>query len=214
MITTKFSYLMKLTTQLTLTALAVWLIALPGCSDSSTTEPTPDNVDTTTFAFSNVTTDSVVRWLYVSLDSMKVTDPDNPNWDVRLPYIYPDGRTRSLPVQLNSGTNGPGSVTGAVVSSRFESLTAVPAGTVLRTDDTANPVVSTALTGGPTNTLFVYDGGTRTIRCSPDRTLIVKTGAGKTFKFAVTSLYKDAAANPTMATPLGFYHFRIARLKQ
>lgn len=205
---------MKLTTRLTIAALAASLIALPGCSDSTPTEPTPENVDTTTFAFSNVQTDSIVQWLYLSLDSMKIADLNSPNWDVRLPYIFPDGRTRSIPVQLNSGTNGPGAVAGAVVSSRFESLTAVPAGTVLRTDDTSNPVVSTGLSGGPTNTLFVYDGATRTIRCSPDRTLIVKSGTGKLFKLAITSLYKDAAANPTMATPLGFYHFRIARLKQ
>jgi hypothetical protein len=60
----------------------------------------------------------------------------------------------------------------------------------------------------------VYDGATRTIRCSPDRVLIAKTGAGKLYKFSVTSLYKDAVTNPTMATPLGFYHFRIARLNQ
>lgn len=204
---------MKLTTRLTLIALAAWLIALPGCSES-TTEPTPDSVDTTTFAFANVTTDSVARWLYISLDSMKATVTASANWDVRMPYIYPDGRTRSIPVQLNSGTNGSGTVAGIVVSSRFESLTAIPAGAVLRTDDTANPVVSTALSAGPTNTLFVYDGATRTIRCSPDRTLVVRSGTGKLFKFAVTSLYKDAVANPTMATPLGFYHFRIARLKQ
>jgi hypothetical protein len=204
---------MKITTRLTLLALAACLIALPGCSDS-TTEPTPENVDTTTFVFSNVTTDSVARWLYISLDSMKVVSPGSTNWDVRMPYIYPDGRTRSIPVQINSGTNGPGSVTGVVVASRFESLTAVPAGAVLRSDDTANPVVSTALSSGPTNTLFVYDGATRTIRCSPDRVLIAKTGAGKLYKFSVTSLYKDAVTNPTMATPLGFYHFRIARLNQ
>jgi hypothetical protein len=44
--------------------------------------------------------------------------------------------------------------------------------------------------------------------------LIAKTGAGKLYKFSVTSLYKDAETNPTMATPLGFYHFRIARLNQ
>ncbi|MBU3678844.1 MAG: hypothetical protein FGM32_04455 [Candidatus Kapabacteria bacterium] len=204
---------MKITTTLFVAALFASLVVLPSCSDS-TTEPPPDPTDTTTFAFSNVQTDSVVKWLYISLDSMKVADLGSSNWDVRMPYIYPDGRTRSIPVQLNSGTNGPGTTTGAVVSSRFESLAAMPAGTVLRSDDTANPVVSTALSGGPTNTMFVYDAPTRTIRCSPDRTLIVKTGSGKLFKFAVTSLYKDAVSNPTMMTPLGFYHFRIARLPQ
>lgn len=204
---------MKLTTTVFFVALFVALVVLPSCSDS-TTEPTPDATDTTTYSFSNVQTDSVVKWLYISLDSMKVVNPGSTNWDVRMPYIYPDGRTRSIPVQLNSGTNGPGSAAGAVVASRFESLMALPAGTVLRSDDTANPVVSTALSGGPTNTMFVYDAPTRTIRCSPDRTLIVKTATGKLFKFAVTSLYKDAVTNPTMSTPLGFYHFRIARLPQ
>lgn len=204
---------MKLTTALSAVALFASLVVLPSCSDS-TIEPPPDPTDTTTTSFSNVQTDSVTKWLYISLDSVKVVSPSSTNWDVRMPYIYPDGRTRSIPVQLNSGTNGAGSTIGAVVSSRFESLTAMPAGTVLRSDDTANPVVSTALVGGPTNTMFVYDAPTRTIRCSPDRTLIVKSGSGKLFKFAVTSLYKDAVSNPTMTTPLGFYHFRIARLPQ
>lgn len=204
---------MKLTTPFFVAALLAVFLVLPSCSDS-TTQPTPEVTDTTTYSFSNVQTDSMAKWLYISLDSAKVVDPGSSIWDVRMPYIYPDGRTRSIPVQLNSGTNGPGSATGAVVASRFESLMAVPAGTVLRSDDTANPVVSTALSGGPVNTMFVYDGPTRTIRCSPDRTLIVKTATGKLFKFAVTSLYKDAVANPTMATPLGFYHFRIARLPQ
>lgn len=204
---------MKLTTTLFAAALFASLVVLPSCSDS-TTEPTPDTTDTTTTSFSNVQTDSIAKWLYISLDSAKVVSPGSANWDIRMPYIYPDGRTRSIPVQLNSGTNGSGSTTGAVVSSRFESLTALPAGTVLRSDDTANPVVSTALASGPTNSMFVYDAPTRTIRCSPDRTLVVKSGSGKLFKFAVTSLYKDAASNPTMMTPLGFYHFRIARLPQ
>lgn len=204
---------MKLTTSLFVAAVFVSLIILPSCSDS-TTEPTPGTTDTTTKFFSNVQTDSVAKWLYISLDSVKVVSPGSTNWDVRMPYIYPDGRTRSIPVQLNSGTNGPGTATGAIISSRFESLITMPAGTMLRSDDTANPVVSTALTGGPTNTMFVYDGSTRTIRCSPDRTLIVKSGSGKLFKFAVTSLYKDAVSNPNMMTPLGFYHFRIARLPQ
>ena len=207
--------MMKLTTTLALvTALFIGLVSLPGCSDS-TTEPTPDTTDTTTVVFSNVQTDSNAKWLYISLDSVKVVSPNAENWDIRMPYIYPDGRTRSIPVQLNSGTNGPGTTTGVVFPIRFESLTSMPAGAVLRSDDTANPVVSTALTGGPSNTMFVYDAPTRTIRCSPDRTLIVwKTGAGKLFKFAVTSLYKDAVSNPTMSTPLGYYHFRIARIPQ
>lgn len=204
---------MKFSSTLLLASLFLALVVLPSCSDSTTT-PTPDATDTTTYSFSNVQTDSVVKWLYISLDSMKVVSSGSTNWDVRMPYIYPDGRTRSIPVQLNSGTNGSGSTVGAVVASRFESLTAMPAGTVLRSDDTANPVVSTALTGGPSNTMFVYDGPTRTIRCSPDRVLIAKSASGALYKFAVTSLYKDAVTNPTMATPLGFYHFRIARLPQ
>lgn len=201
---------MKTTLQIIVILGVALLAALTTSCDSTPTEP-PTPVDTTSFRFSNVQTDSIVKWLYVSLDSMKVVDTDSSPWDIRLPYIYCCGRTKAIPIQLNSGTNGRGNATGAVVSARFETVTGIPSGVTLRTDDTTRPVVPLAVLGG--DSFFVYDISTHTLRPSPDKTLLVKSLGGALFKFSVTSIYKDAEPNPTLDTPIGFYHFRIAKLK-
>lgn len=209
---TFFERRMKITTRFVLLfAMSLGLLVLPACSDS-TTEPTPDAVDTTTFAYQDVRPDSVTGWLYYSLDSMKIVSPGSASWDIRLPYIFCCGRSRSIPVQLNSGSNGPGTTAGAMVSGRYETITAMPAGVTLRTDDTLAPVVPTAV-AGPT-AVFVYDAPSRTLRPSPDKTLIVRSGSGKLFKFGIVSIYQNANSNPTLDTPIGFYHFRVARLNQ
>ncbi|MBU3699619.1 MAG: hypothetical protein FGM33_06350 [Candidatus Kapabacteria bacterium] len=199
-------------TKTTLGALSLLLagMILTSCGSEPTT-PEPPFVSTTRL-FSNVTTDSVTKWTYVSLDSMKVVEPGSANWDVRLPYIYCCGRTKAIPIQLNSGTNGNGSVVGAVVPGRFETITGIPAGVTLRTDDTTRPVVALPVLGG--EAFFIYDIASHTLRPSPDKTLLVKSLTGKLYKFSVTSIYKDAATNPTQETPIGFYHFRVANLTQ
>ncbi|MEY3385230.1 MAG: hypothetical protein RIR53_41 [Bacteroidota bacterium] len=191
-------------------AVALGAIALTSCSSESTTPEPP--VVSTTRLFSNVQSDSVVKWTYFSLDSMKVVDPGATTWDIRLPYIYCCGRTKSIPIQLNSGTNGTGSVLGSVVSGRFETVTGIPAGVTLRSDDTTRPVVPLAVLGP--DAFFIYDIATHTLRPSPDKTLLVKSLSGKLYKFSVTSIYKDAITSPTLDTPIGFYHFRVANLTQ
>lgn len=201
---------MKTTLRLFLILGAAITAALSTSCDSTPSEPSKP-VDTTSFRFSNVQTDSIVKWLYVSLDSMKVVDSEDSPWDVRLPYIYCCGRTKAIPIQLNSGTNGKGTVTGAVVTARFETVTGIPSGVTLRTDDTTRPVVPLAVLGG--DSFFVYDIRTHTLRPSPDKTLLVKSLGGALYKFSVTSIYKDAEPNPTLDTPISFYHFRIAKLK-
>ncbi len=200
---------MKTTLQIFMIIGIALLAALTASCDSTSTEPSAP-VDTTSFRFSNVQTDSIVKWLYVSLDSMKIVDPSSSAWDVRLPYIYCCGRTKSIPIQLNSGTNGRGNVTGAVVSGRFETVSKIPSGVVLRTDDTTRPVVPLAVLGP--DAFFIYDIASHTLRPSPDKTLIVRSRGGQLFKFSVTSIYKDAESNPTLDTPIGYYHFRIAKL--
>ncbi|HBB25385.1 MAG TPA: hypothetical protein DCZ59_03885 [Bacteroidetes bacterium] len=201
---------MKMTLRFFVILWVAVIAALSASCDSTPSEPSTP-VDTTSVRFSNVQTDSIVKWLYISLDSMKVVDTDASPWDIRLPYIYCCGRTKAIPIQLNSGTNGKGTVAGAVVTARFETVSGIPSGVTLRTDDTTRPVVPLAVLGG--DSFFVYDIRTHTLRPSPDKTLLVRSLGGALFKFSVTSIYKDAEPNPTLDTPISFYHFRIAKLK-
>jgi len=112
---------------------------------------------------------------------------------------------------LNSGTSGPGSTRGAMVSSRFENLRVIPVGIQLRSDDTARSarIVPPNVIGS--SVMFVYDIQTHTLRPSPDRCLVIQTSRGNMYKFQFMSIYQDAVSAPTLDTPLGFYHFRYQR---
>ena len=182
-----------------------------GCSSDPQGAPAIP-ADDVVVRFDNVRPDSLQGWAYLSLDSMRVVDPATSAWDLRLPYILCCGRSKSIPIQLNSGTNGRGSVTGVVVNGRFETVTGLPSGVSLRSDDTTKPVVPLVVLGG--EAFFIYDLSSHTLRPSPDKTLLVRSSGGGLFKVSVTSIYRDAESNPTLDTPIGFYHFRVAKLKQ
>lgn len=184
------------------------------CSACDTTSPTNvTSVDTTVFNILNARADSAAGWLYYSFDRGQVVPLDSvtpSSWDIRMPYIECCGKTKSIPVQLNSGPNGTSNIQGAVITARFDNVSSVPSGTVLRVDDRDNPVVPLPVLGS--NVFFVYDISSHTLRPSPDKVLLVKTSSGKTWKFQITSIYKDAEPNPTQESPIGFYHFRSAQI--
>jgi hypothetical protein len=193
----------------------LFLLAILVASCESEQPTGPVTVDTTVVSFENVRPDSTIGWVYYSLESARVVPADSisaANWDIRMPYILCCGNTKAIPVQLNSGSNGTGGVQGAVVTARFENLSVMPSGTVLRLDDRDNPVVPLPVLGS--NIFFVYDIASHTLRPSPDKVLIVRTSSGKLWKFQITSIYKDAETNPTQDTPIGFYHFRSAQIAQ
>jgi hypothetical protein len=182
------------------------------CGGDPTT--TPDiTVDSTVTVRENIRPDSTEGWLYYSLESgdlVSAEQAETQAWDIRLPYIQCCGKTKAIPIQLNSGPNGLGSVKGAVVSGRFESISKVPYGMALREDDTVNPVVPLSVLGS--NVFFVYDIATHTLRTSADKVIILETSSGRVWKFQITSIYKDAIANPNQESPIGFYHFRSAQI--
>lgn len=185
-------------------------IVLAGCPNSTTSPTTSQAVER-----KNLRPDSTVGWLYYALegDSMVPSNQASTDtWDIRMAYLLCCGQTKQIDVFLNSGSAGIGSTKGAMVSSRFENLTAVPAGVTLVADDTsaANRIVPVSVIGG--DVMFVYDLSTHTINPSPDKCLVISTRKGNTFKFQFTSIYQDAPSSPTVLTPLGYYHFRYQKL--
>jgi len=188
------------------------VFAIGGC-ETSTPPSSPPPIDTTVVSFQDVRADSAAGWLYYSCEKgalVPAGDSATTSWDVRLPYIQCCGKTKFIPVQLNSGPNGPGSVAGAIATGRFDNVASLPDGVVLRTDDATNPVVPLPVLGP--NIYFVYDIATHTLRPVPDKVLIIKSSSGKVYKFQITSIYKNAESNPTQETPIGFYHFRSAQI--
>lgn len=185
-------------------------LLIVSCGSGGVTNPDESAAKTV----SNVRADSSVGWVYYSLDGDSVVpsaQADTDHWDVRMAYLKCCGQTQQVDVLLNSGTSGPGSTRGAMVSSRFENLRVVPVGIQLRSDDTARSarIVPPNVIGS--SVMFVYDIQTHTLRPSPDRCLVIQTSRGNMYKFQFMSIYQDAVSAPTLDTPLGFYHFRYQR---
>ncbi len=142
-------------------------------------------------------------------------------WDIRLPYLYGGGKTRSIDIVLNSGTiniivldsgriNLIGKTKGKIIDTTFDLLQSAPSDDQLIVDDTANSkrIIPIAIDG---TGMFTYEPTSRTINPAPQKTLVLKTKSGKYVKFQVTSLYKGQPAPPTMMSELGHYSFRYAK---
>lgn len=187
------------------------VVFLAACADDATAPtPTPTGDVVTR---SNLRPDSTIGWLYYDLDGDSVVPSPSAAstaWDIRFAYLKTNGETRTIDILLNSGNVGPGSVQGAVVSGRFESVTTVPTA-LLRSDDTvvANRVMPNCVTCA--NAIFVYDRNSHTIGPSPDKVVAISTSTAE-YIFQVTNIYENAPATPNLMTPLGFYHFRYRRV--
>ena len=194
-----------------LVALTVLLLAAPGCTQDPVGPTVP--ADTTVVVRADLRADSTVGWLYYSIDGDSVVSPlvaGTSEWDIRMAYLRCCGNTRTITVQLNSGSAGPGATIGALVKSRFEQVTGMPAGVTLRSDDTLNPVISFVGANGA----WIYAGApNHTLAPSPDRCVVIETDKGRLVKFQFTSIYEGAPATPTQNSPIGFYHFRYANLR-
>jgi hypothetical protein len=150
--------------------------------------------------------------LYYSFDAdttIAASQANTDAWDIRLPHLNPS--SRAVDILLNSGNMNPnGKTIGIVVDSTFDLLTTAPADEMLRREDTtsANRIVSIDLFG---KGMFTYNSAQRTIIPNPQKTLVLKTRTGNYVKVQVVNLYKDAVANPTMFTPLGYYRLRYVK---
>lgn len=196
------------------TPLLVTVLALlvAGCSDESTA-PTPTPA-TSVVNKTNVRPDSVDAWLYYSLDGdsvVPVGQAATDRWDIRFAYLQGEGRTRTVDLQLNSGTVGAGDTRGFVDNRRFDDVTSIGATSAYMADDTAaaRRVIPNCV--ACPSAVFVYDPSKHTINAAPDRTVLIRSRGGAYYKFQVTSIYKDAVAMPDLFTPIGYYTFRYRR---
>lgn len=160
---------------------------------------------------SNLRPDSL-SVLYFSFDRDTLIPASRANtdeWDIQLPFL--SANSRAVDVLLNSGNvNSNGKTIGIVVDSTFDLVTTAPLDAQMRTEDTASArrIVSIDLFG---KGMFNYNSAQRTIIPNPQKTLILKTRTGNYVKVQFVNLYKDAVANPTMLTPLGYYRLRYVK---
>ncbi|MGE7774366.1 HmuY family protein [Chitinophaga sp. NPDC101104] len=169
--------------------------------------------------------------IYFSLEKEKAGSPKNlqsGDWDVAF------GGNANSAVSGNYGANedgntsagkgGPGKGGVLIIDKPFDQVTRVPDGAVFITASTGVGL-DTAGFFGTTTGWCVYDfsgtlratkgiGGNsaatqkHTVWARPDRTIIVRTASGNYAKLKITSMYKDAPAEPETATARPFFHFQ------
>ena len=191
-------------------------IALSSCTDDNTTTNPPITADTLiSNTIIGVQPDTMVsKYAYFSFDNDSIVSPTLANtdaWDIRLPYLYGGGKTRSIDIQINSGlVNSVGRTMGILADTTYDFLTTAPADALLKAEDTSKTtrIIPIALDG---TSMFMYNPQAFTINPVPQKTLVVKTKAGKYVKFQVLSLYKGQPATPTMYSELGYYSFRYVK---
>lgn len=194
---------------------AIIALTLVSCTDDDNVV-TPGGGDTvTTKTILGKVPDTLIsKFLYFSFEAdsfIPASQAETDAWDIRLPYLFGGGKTRSIDIVLNSGTiNVLGKTKGKIIDTTFDLLQSAPSDDQLIVDDTANSkrVIPIAIDG---TGMFTYEPTSRTINPAPQKTLVVKTKSGKYVKFQVTSLYKGQPAPPTMMSELGHYSFRYAK---
>jgi hypothetical protein len=193
-----------------------FFLALLSCVPilASCTAPNPTSGTGTTLTpriVSNIRPDSL-SVIYFSFDrdtTVPISRANTDEWDIQLPFL--NQNSRAVDVLLNSGNVNPnGKTIGTVVDSTFDLVTTAPPDAQLRTEDTTSSrrVVSIDLFG---KGMFNYNSAQRTITPNPQKTLILKTRSGNYVKVQFVNLYKDAIANPTMFSPLGYYRLRYVK---
>jgi hypothetical protein len=194
---------------------AIIALTLVSCTDEDTAVNVGTGDTLITKTILGVQPDTMIsNYLYYSFDVdsfIPVSQAQTDNWDIRLPFLYGGGKTRSIDIVLNSGTvNLIGKTKGTLIDTTFDLLTFAPADDQLKMDDTASAtrIIPIAIDG---TGMFTYESSSRTINPVPQKTLVLKTKAGNYVKFQIISLYKDRPATPTMMSELGHYSFRYAK---
>jgi len=187
--------------------------SLNSCADNTSVDPNPNPKILQVTSVSEARPDTVFsKYLYFSFDTGDFVNPATSNtdeWDIRLPYLYGGGKTRSIDIVLNSGTiNSIGKTNGKVIDTTFDQLVSAPEDVLLKADDTTKRIIPITVDG---TGMFTYDPSSRTLNPAPQRTLVLKTKKGTYVKFQVLSLYKGQPATPSMMSELGYYSFRYAK---
>ncbi len=148
------------------------------------------------------------KYTFFNFDSGKevsVSDSNSTNW-----HIGFSGTT----IILNSGTSGPGTVTGQMLSgNNFESQTSAPT-SAYSSDGATAKVVPTGAGNGWYNYNYVpADGGPHTITPIANKLIAVKLADGRYVKVEILNYYQGAPLNvPLTGSPYAgtgrFYSFR------
>ena len=202
---------------------AIIALTLVSCTDDdNVVNPGGGDTVTTKTILGKVPDTLISKFLYFSFEADSFIPPSQAAtdaWDIRLPYLYGGGKTRSIDIVLNSGTiniivldsggiNLIGKTKGKIIDTTFDLLQSAPSDDQLIVDDTANSkrIIPIAIDG---TGMFTYEPTSRTINPAPQKTLVLKTKSGKYVKFQIISLYKGQQA--TMMSELGHYSFRYAK---
>lgn len=203
---------------------AIIALTLVSCTDEENVVNVNTGDTLITKTILGVVPDTLVsKFMYYSFDAdsfIPASQAATDAWDIRLPYLYGGGKTRSIDIVLNSGTinivmdsgriNLIGKTKGKIIDTTFDLLQSAPADDQLMIDDTATAsrIIPIAIDG---TGMFTYEPASRTINPAPQRTLVLKTKSGKYVKFQIISLYKGQPAPPNMMSELGHYYFRYAK---
>ena len=194
---------------------AIIALTLVSCTDNDTVVNIGGNDTVSTKTVLGIVPDTLIsKFVYFSFDAdsfIPASQAATDVWDIRLPYLYGGGKTRSIDIVLNSGTiNLLGKTKGKIIDTTFDLLQSAPSDDQLIVDDTANSkrIIPIAIDG---TGMFTYNPTSRTINPAPQKTIVMKTKSGKYVKFQVISLYKGQPEPPTMISELGHYYFRYAK---
>lgn len=146
----------------------------------------------------------------LAYDNANRADSASTAWDIGF-----QGST----IIFNGGTSGPGRAQGVIVAEAFADVTEVPAGTVFRTDGSAQCPSGPALAvcSGSGNGWYTYvpfqssNGGY--LVPTPGRTLLVRTADGQgSAKIQIKSYYQGnpAPSTITLQTPARYFSFDFA----
>ncbi|NHE58713.1 HmuY family protein [Cyclobacterium plantarum] len=136
---------------------------------------------------------------YFSLENNQEVDNRDGNWDIAF---------KGTTLIVNSGTSGPGSAQGTVVTAAFDELNEVPSSVAFHSDGADGMAIPT----GSGNGWYNYNPGTHVISPIPGRVILIRTNAGKYAKMEILSYYQDnpplAEVDP-MRSPSPYYTFRF-----
>lgn len=209
-------------------------VILAACSKNDKDESAPPagnyNKLITVSNFNGDTTTSKTV-IYYSLEQEKAGSPRNlksADWDVAFGGNANSSISGNFGADVDenttAGKGGPGKGGVLIIDKPFDQVTRVPDGAVFIT--TSGGVgLDTAGMFGTTTGWCVYDfagvlratkgiGGNNattqkhTVWARPDRTIIVRTASGNYAKLKITSMYKDAPAEPVTGTERPYFHFQ------
>lgn len=107
-------------------------------------------------------------------------------------------------ILFNSGTSGPGKTVAQLLDTNFDQLSKAPLNDGYKSDKENGKAIPT----GSGNGWYTYDMESHTISPIPNKTILIRTTAGKHYKFEIVSYNRD---QKDYEQP-GFYSFRFALL--